>query len=339
MKIAVYAIMKNESKAFFERFLYSCKDADYIVISDTGTEYKSHLERVTAHGASFDRGYRIHNIHISPWRFDHARNVSLGLVPADADICICLDIDEVLTPGWRKRIEAIMTLHPETTRIRYPYIWSWNEDGSPGVSYHADKIHIRSGYQWKNPVHEVLKYDGAEVQTFINGDPIITHHPDNTKSRSGYLPLMVKAIEESPNDDRMRHYYARELMFYGRYGEAVDQFCHHINMPEAKWDSERAASYRYLGDCNWALGAKDLAIKNFHSAANLCPNEREPWVALAQAYRANADWLNCKIACEKALAIKERPSSYINSAVAWSDWPQQMLDEAIEQLNLLNKNK
>ncbi|MFR4757226.1 MAG: glycosyltransferase [Evtepia gabavorous] len=40
---------------------------------------------------------------ITPWRFDVARNQSLELVPEDADLCVCTDLDEVFQPGWRER--------------------------------------------------------------------------------------------------------------------------------------------------------------------------------------------------------------------------------------------
>ena len=42
-KIAVYAICKNES-AFVKRFYDSVKDADYIVVLDTGSEDETYEE-------------------------------------------------------------------------------------------------------------------------------------------------------------------------------------------------------------------------------------------------------------------------------------------------------
>ena len=46
---------------------------------------------------------------ITPWRFDVARNRSLDLVPADADLCVCTDLDEVFQPGWREKVEEAWT--------------------------------------------------------------------------------------------------------------------------------------------------------------------------------------------------------------------------------------
>jgi glycosyltransferase involved in cell wall biosynthesis len=80
LKIAVYAISKNEEQ-FVERFCASCKDADLVLIADTGSTDGT-VEKARECGAS------VYSIHISPWRFDLARNAALALVPSDIDICI-----------------------------------------------------------------------------------------------------------------------------------------------------------------------------------------------------------------------------------------------------------
>ena len=33
------------------------------------------------------------------------RNISLEMVDRDADICVCTDLDEVFSPGWREKLE------------------------------------------------------------------------------------------------------------------------------------------------------------------------------------------------------------------------------------------
>ena len=37
---------------------------------------------------------------IKPWRFDVARNESMKLIPEDADILVCTDLDETLIPDF-----------------------------------------------------------------------------------------------------------------------------------------------------------------------------------------------------------------------------------------------
>lgn len=328
MKIAVYSICKNEEK-FVKSFLESVKDADLICIADTGSSDDTvELFKEVSKKLNINTKLDIKTIHISPWRFDDARNANLAMVPTDIDVCICLDLDEILVEGWREAIEKEWT--KDTTRLRYFYTWNWNEDGTPGLTYWGDKIHSRIGYRWKMPCHETMRRDsrcGPEVQTWSNGLKI-EHYADNTKSRSQYLPLLKIAVEEEPNNDREAHYYARELYFYRQYEKAIKEFERHLALPSATWNAERAASCRYMGDCYWELGQYDNAISAFERAIKEDPKAREGYVSLAQAYRYFKDWEKTKTMCEKALQCTEKGKSYISNQIAWSDWPNKMLQEA-----------
>ena len=325
MKIAVYTIAKNEQQ-FVEKWYNSCKEADYLLIADTGST-----------DATLPCAYQLHiptiDICVSPWRFDDARNSALTALPADIDVCIALDMDEVLVPGWRSIVEAAW-IEGYTDRLRYNYVWSWNEDGSPGLTYFGDKIHARHGFRWVGPVHEVLQKNRLmpeERQTYIQ-ETLIEHYPDHSKSRSSYLKLLELAVKEDPWNDRNAHYYARDLLFAGRYEEAMTEFKRHLALPTALWHSERAASQRYLGDCYWALGQQKEAIDCFLDAIVTAPDEREGYVALAQAHRALGQWEYVISCCQQALKIKERPRSYLNQPWAWGTWPQEMLDEALAKV-------
>ena len=97
MKIVVYAICKNEAN-FADRWMDSMSEADQVVVLDTGSTDNT-MERLRARGAQVTAEA------VSPWRFDTARNRSLDLVPQDADICVCTDLDEVFQPGWRAFLE------------------------------------------------------------------------------------------------------------------------------------------------------------------------------------------------------------------------------------------
>jgi tetratricopeptide (TPR) repeat protein len=305
MKIAVYTIAKNE-QAFVQRWADSCKDADYRLILDTGsTDNTCQIAwdtDVTVEVETFD-----------PWRFDHARNAALDILPDDVDICIALDMDEVLQPGWR---EALEQLPPTVTRPRYKYVWSWNPDGSEGLTYGGDKIHARHGYRWKHPVHEVLKPDGIETQQWC--DLQIHHHPDHSKSRSQYLPLLKLAVEEDPRDDRNQFYLAREYFFHGEHALAQYHFSEHLKL--SQWQPERAASYRYL-----AKMRPDSAEHHLYKAIAEDHSRRESWVALASVYHDKKDWVACRHACAMALQITEKPMDYLCEGDAWGWLPHDLM--------------
>jgi SAM-dependent methyltransferase len=96
LNVVVYAICKNEAQ-FVARFCAAAREADQVIVVDTGSTDET-CNLLVAHGAT------VHEISIKPWRFDDARNAALSLVPADADICVSLDLDEILQPGWRAEV-------------------------------------------------------------------------------------------------------------------------------------------------------------------------------------------------------------------------------------------
>jgi hypothetical protein len=299
MKIAVYTIAKNEEQ-FVKRWAESCADADYRLILDTGSTDKTTT-------IAWDSGVTTHIQIFDPWRFDHARNAALSLLPHDIDLCIALDMDEVLQPGWREAIEAQPL--PTNARLRYKYVWSWNEDGSEGLTYGGDKIHARHNFYWKHPVHEVIKCTETETQYWTDSLQI-HHHPDSSKSRSQYLPLLKMAVEEDPRDDRNQFYLAREYYFNGETGLAQYHFSEHLKL--SMWHPERAASYRYL-----AKMRPDAREHHLYLAIAEDPLRRESWADLAKHYYAKEDWDRCLHASRQGLLISEKPLDYLCEAEAW----------------------
>ena len=100
-KICIYAIARNEEQ-FVDRFCDAAAEADYIAVLDTGSTDRT-VEKLS------DRGVIVRQTTIEPWRFDVARNLSLLLIPRDTDLCVCVDLDEVLLPGWRAALEKAWT--------------------------------------------------------------------------------------------------------------------------------------------------------------------------------------------------------------------------------------
>lgn len=321
MKIAVYTIALNEEQ-FVERWFNSAKDADVLLIADTGSSDNTvELAR--------SLGIDVISVTVTPWRFDKARNIALHSLPDDIDYCIALDMDEVLQPGWRQALEAVK---PGATRPRYSYTWSWNEDGTPGLVYGGDKIHSRFNYVWKHPVHEVLDCKTTEIQDWVALE--IHHHPDSSKSRSSYLPLLKIAVDEDPEDDRNAFYYARELYFYGKTDKAAAEFRRHLSLPTATWRPERAASMRYLAKIepeqteSWLLRASAEA-----------PDRREAWVELADYYYHQQDFIACLWAAQRALGITEKPLEYLCEAFAWGAKPYDLASMAAWYLGHIEQAK
>ena len=320
MKIVVYAIAKNES-SFVDRWVDSMSEADQVVVLDTGSDDGT-AERLRARGA------RVAVEQIIPWRFDRARNRSLELVPEDADVCVCTDLDEMFRPGWRTALEQAWT--PGTSQAQYRYTWSFQPDGSEGVVFWQEKIHARRGFRWVHPVHEVLEWVGEGERgplALVQGVQL-DHHPDPKKSRGQYLPLLELSVAEDPEDDRNLHYLGREYLYYGRWDDCIRTLTRHLALPSAVWRDERAASMRYIARAHARKGERDEAQDWYLRAAAEAPHLREPWTDLAMLLYEDQEWDGVLYATACALKIRERPRTYICEAEAWGSLPHDLRCQA-----------
>lgn len=303
MKIVVNTISKNEEK-HVERFCAAAKDADEIVIADTGsTDDTVALAKKC--------GATVHNICISPWRFDHARNAALALAPIDADIVVCIDLDEVLEPGWREEIERVW-IPGETTRLRYMFDWGC------GIKFQYEKIFARHGYHWHHPCHEYPRPDlrTKEVYAYTNA-LLVSHLPDPTKSRGSYLDLLKVSVQEDPHCPRNAFYYARELSFHRQWDEAIKECKRYLDLPNADWANERCYARRVMGKCYEELGDLVSAEREYIQAASEAPNTREPWCALAMMMYRQSRWTECFAYATKALSITSRELVYTCDPEVW----------------------
>ena len=317
-KIVVYAISKNEEK-FVDRWVDSMQEADEIYVLDTGSTDKtvSKLKK---------RKVNVKKKIIKPWCFDVARNESLKLVPSDADICVCTDLDEVLEKGWRKKLEEIW--QDNITRLRYNYNWKLDENNKPIVNFYTDKIHIRDNYKWTHPVHEVLTYtNGNEV--FLTTDEItLNHYPDNTKSRSSYLPLLELSVKEDPEDDRNMHYLGREYMYYQKWDKCIDTLIKHLSLKTATWKDERCASMRFIARSYHNLNRIEEAKMWLDKAISEAPYLRDPYVEKAMLEYELENWNEVIKNCNTALKITTHTKCYINETFSFDNTIYDLLSIA-----------
>jgi len=319
MKIAVYAISKNEEQ-FVKRFCDSAKDADLIIIGDTGS-----TDNTVA--LAKECGAVVPRIYITPWRFDKAREAVLALIPPDIDICISLDLDEVLEDGWREEIERVWD--KDTTRLRYKFDWGCR------ISFYYEKIHARHGYFWKHPVHEYPVPDGRIQEVYAHTDKLlVSHHPDPTKSRGQYMPMLELAVKEDPRCPRNAFYHARELTFYQRWEEAIEALNRYLEMPEATWQNERCYAMRLLGKSYEETGFDSEALKWYRLACAEAPFTREPWVDLSMFCYRRSMWSESLFCATQALGVVDRALVYTCDPSVWTEKPYDLASIASWHLGM-----
>lgn len=319
MKIAVYGPTKNQAH-HVQAWYDSCKDADIICVADTGSTDGTKEKML-------ELGVQVVDVRIMPWRFDDAFNTAMYLVPDWVDVCIRLDTDERMTPGWREKLEAAWK--PETTRLRYPYIWNWNADGTPGRQWYGDRIHKRAGYRWMGATHEGLVSRLPEIHTYTDSFQI-HHHPD-PKNKSGDLSLLQESVREWPHDARIKAYLGREYAYQKMWKECAETYKEFLGM---SFDTaERCQAMTTL-----AQAEPDNKVFWLKQAAYEVPTHREPLVALAQHYYEKADWRNCYDYARKALNITKHPMDYTCTPEAWGWQPHDLLSIAAWNLKLYKES-
>lgn len=299
-KIAVYTIALNE-QTFAARWVESVQDADYLIVADTGsTDSTVDILR--------SLGVQVYHIGIRPWRFDHARNAAMSLIPSDADVCLSMDMDELMAPGWRKEIEQAWA--PGTTRLRYTYVHSFDHSGAPMISYHADKCHARWNYTWKRPVHETVFSEHDE--TIVSAMNVtMWQKQDMHKSRGQYLPLLELSHKENADCAQTLFWLAREHAHQQQPEEAILNFKKFLQMPHA-WEVEKSEAQRWLSK----LLPQDKLFW-LRQATSTAPYRRECWMDLAEHYYQQADWLNCLSHATEGLKITHKANHYLDSIEAW----------------------
>ena len=307
MKIAVYTIALNEEK-HVERWYNSVKDADYILIADTGS-----TDRTVEIAKSL--GINVYNISIKPWRFDVARNTALALLPDDIDLCVSLDMDETISEGWREILE-------KTTGNQITYVF---DNYYKQHSMVNNKIHSRHGYVWKFIMHEGIVQDRTVPDIEFAYGLEVYHLPDTEKPRSQYLDLIKAALDETRNITRYYKYYTDALVSLERYEEAEEWYLKMLEVPGfSNYDS--AHVYRILAK---------IVPEKFGEYILCClgeaPDRREPYYYIAKWYGENDRWEECLVWCEKALAVKDITVDIFKDNDAWGEPMLELYNKAKEK--------
>ncbi len=321
LKICVYAICKNEEK-FVDSWVDSMKEADLIVVTDTGST-DSTIDKLKSHGVI------VFEENIYPWRFDTARNISLSHVPEDIDVCVCTDLDERFDSGWRLMLESAWKKNQTQKNVikngRYVYNWSLKADGAPDVQFHYFKVHERCGFRWKCPVHEYLEYVGrVPLKTVFIEGMVLNHYPDKTKSRSSYLPLLKMAVKENERDSRMRYYLGREYMYTAQWENCIATLFEYLKMPTSVWKDERCAAMRWIAKSCQESGRISDAYYWYFNAIAEQPKMRDPFIEFARLCMSQKDWTLMYYLSKEALKITERSKTFVNMGYSWDYTPDDL---------------
>ena len=331
-KIAVYGIFKNEEK-FIERFLKSCMDADEIVLCDTGSTDKTWaiMEDVVNTYSLWKKVF-VEKITVLPWRFDDARNTALQFVSPEIDICVSMDSDEYLCKYWKEII--LQNYDPDVSRYYHRFCSYWNENETSKSEHWHDRIHIRDGYRWSLPVHEILERWTAEENIKWLHDFWMYQKPDMTKDRGSYLPLLEVSVLERPDVWKSWSFLAAEFIKQGRNPEALNALDKALTLS----DSDKSFLHNFKAKILEDAGKFNDAINEMREAINANPNMREYQVYMAEAYERQFNKTGepqliqmARLIISGAEMITTRTDGYSHNPSCWDESFEQIKSRIMER--------
>lgn len=344
LKIAIYTICRDEEKNV-DKFLTSCQGADHVIIGIDVRTTDGTRSKLEAWGVT------IVDIDVVPWDFSKARNITLDLVPQDVDVCVCIDLDEVLSPKWRDIIEELW--EPDLDILQYNYIYQWMDEecSIPGLTLPGFKVHARHSYVWNGMIHENLKYlkEGNDNKKYTDRITVY-HYPDLKKNRN-YIEIIDMAIENEPTNDWLIYIRARDNFTSKRYEDCIVDCKKYLNMTIAYKTVElgecRSECLRMNARCLHFLSQErnervgDVGEIQLHMmrAVAESPNDRINWVYLAEAWQLFGDELAALSAFRNALSLTDRSRSPECEERCWDDgYLINQIKNLKLKLNLKNKH-
>lgn len=315
MKIAVYAIAKNESNNV-ESWAENLADADGIFVLDTGStdDTVALLKKC---------GVTVNEISTAKkFRFDNARNEAMHHVPKDYDVLVSLDFDERLSPGWREVIEQ--QFDENTDVANYTLVYGFDAEGHITTSYPRSAVHRPDSATWHYAVHELLIPLKDKPKKTLD---FLCVHYGQAKPAGHYIELLKLNREEHPNDPRALGYLAREYYGLGNYTMARPLYQDYIRIETyAPMQSEACLRIAHM--------SPDFVSQEWwmRQAVQLCDNMREPYCELANLYFRNQMWEHCIAYVKSAMRYKKPEYDTIYRDEFYSDtWAYHMLMAAYQQ--------
>jgi glycosyltransferase EpsE len=252
--------------------------------------------------------------------FDQARNYAMGL--AKNDFICTPDCDEAWTVLNIDKLNKLIEEGYE--KLMVDFVFAHFPDGKPAVEFCADtRLYDRRKIKWKGIVHETMQHQGDVKMGRVGRDVAFLEHFQNKETdRTRYLAGLAWACHEEPGNDRNSHYFARELMYRGRFRSAIKEFQRHIDMNA--WPDERGQSMVYMGNCYEALGDEAMALRSWHEAFELTGNRREPLLCIAHYWKRKDKKLAVAAYAAAALQIPNN-GFYANRVANYTFEPHALL--------------
>ena len=255
-RISLCMIVKDEEK-FLPQCLDSVKDhVDEIVVVDTGSTDRT-IEIAESYGAS---------VYHHPWENNFSKHRNQSISYATGDWILIMDADEELDPETVSLVRKAVNEAP--TAVIAFNVRSYQENGIYHTETGSPRLFKNGlGFHYRGYVHNQLI-----IQDKITPYPIVLWHygydlsPDQMKAKQQKsLKLLMKQIQEFPDDLVTRHHLAMTLLACGEYDEAYREAKLTIEKMDVGGVEDNSFSWTYFVETE-AL----IKLERFDEAESVC---------------------------------------------------------------------
>ena len=240
MKISVSMVVRDE-EAMLARCLDTVKDADDIVICDTGSTDKTieiakeYTDRVFTDFKWCDDFSKARN---------HAANKCLG------DFILIIDADEMLVTPFSKVREIVEKADKEGRdfiSIKVSSEKRTSQMSSPRLHKNIPEI------KWYGAAHNYLANStGKKNEIYTDEIEIVYgYSPAHAKDPNRTLRILRKAVKDDPTLKREKFYLAREYWYKKKYKQALMWVKRYIKNPSFR--GEVAEAFLLKARCLWRM--------------------------------------------------------------------------------------
>ena len=287
--ISAVLIVKNE-EALLARCLESVKDADEIIICDTGS---------TDGTIEVAKKYtdKIYTDFIWNGSFCDARNHAKG--KATKDWILSIDADEFCHDF--SKVKEVIQVADQAVRV-----FMHQEGRSTNDNFKVPRLFKNTpNIWWEGNIHNHLTISGegeyiGDVHMTYGYSPAHEADPDRS------LNMLIKEVQD-PTKSRECYYLGIELWKKKRFHEAIMWFTRHVMM--TNHTAEKADSFVQMSKCYSAMGLDEEARASCMQAIDINPHFKEAvqWMGHISSPQNASQWYEWAKTCDNrnVLFIRE----------------------------------
>ena len=258
-------IVKNESSCI-EKCLESVKDADEIVIIDTGS-----IDNTVELCKKYTD-----KVFVGPeylWRDDFSFSRNQSLERCTGDWILIIDADEHLAPGEIQKIKEVIK-----TTDKDAFMTSSYDSGTENFSHYSIRLFKKlPERKWCAPIHNYLNFtteDKLEVKHYVGYSEAHKLDPDRA------FRILGKEVIKNPKSLREKFYLAREYFYRKDYNTAIKYYEWYLE--DAYFWAEINDTYMMLAYCYNNIGNIDKAKEYCLKSIALNTNNKEAILFMAE---------------------------------------------------------